>query len=155
MYCALDEIDENFAVITADDFYGDEPFKLLSLSLDNNSYAIIGYKLADTLSKNGAVNRGVVISHDGLVDEIIESSCIIDGNKVKCEPLDKNKKVMYLEKNNSVSMLMYGFTKDLIKTMNDEIVKSFNKNKDNLLKFEFMMPDIITTEIKNGKKVIL
>ena len=45
IYCARKEIKGNFAVITSDDFYGDEAFKDLSESLNGEDYSIIGYKV--------------------------------------------------------------------------------------------------------------
>ncbi len=73
IYCARNEIEGNFGVITADDFYGDKAYEDLSKALDTNNYSVIGYHLADTLSENGAVKRGVIRSKDGIISEIIES----------------------------------------------------------------------------------
>lgn len=154
IYCAKDCVSDKFAVITADDFYGDDCFRVLSEALDKNCYSIIGYHIGDTLSKNGTVNRGVIISHDGKVEDIIESACELDGEKVKCTPLNKTKPVMYVDKGNSVSMLMNGFNKDLFKAIDKEFVKAFEDNKDKLDTYEFLLPDIISNEIKNGKTVL-
>ena len=156
IYCAKDEVDSNFAVIAADDFYGDEGIKDLSTGLDLNKYCVIGYKLGDTLSKNGTVKRGVVISKNGLVKEVIESECYYDKDidKVVCTPLDKSKPSYNLPTTNSVSMLMYGFTPEIMRVLNEEIVKSFNDNKNNLDSFEFLMPDVMALEIKRGKEIL-
>lgn len=154
LYCAKNYVADRFAVISADDFYGDECFKQLSDALDGDAYSIIGYRIGDTLSKNGTVNRGVIISHDGIVDEIIESCCELENDKVKCTPLNKEKPVMYVEKDNSVSMLMNGFNKELFITIDKEFKKAFEENKDNLSTYEFLLPDIITKEIINGKTVL-
>lgn len=156
IYCAKDEVDSNFAVIASDDFYGDEGIKDLSAGLDLNKYFVIGYKLGDTLSKNGTVKRGVVISKNGLVKDIIESECYYDKDidKVVCTPLDKSKSSYSLPTTNSVSMLMYGFTPEIMKVLDEEIVKSFNENKNNLDSFEFLMPDVMALEIKRGKEIL-
>ena len=154
IYCAKDCVSDKFAVITADDFYGDDCFRVLSEALDKDCYSIIGYHIGDTLSKNGTVNRGVIISHYGKVEDIIESACELDGEKVKCTPLNKTKPVMYVDKDNSVSMLMNGFNKDLFKAIDKEFVKAFEDNKDKLDTYEFLLPDIISNEIKNGKIVL-
>ena len=157
VYSAKKEIDSNFAVITSDDFYGDEGFKDLSKALDDDTCCVIGYKLGDTLSNNGAVKRGIIISEDGVIKEIIESSCYYDDDtkKVICTPLDESKPEMKLDVDNSVSMLMNGFTKDIINVLDKEIINSFNNNKDKLDSFEFMMPDIMDLEIKRGKTIFL
>lgn len=154
IYCAKNAVSDKFAVITADDFYGDECFKQLSDSLDGDNYSIIGYHIGDTLSKTGAVNRGVIISNNGVVQDIIESSCELDNDKVKCTPLNTSKPVMYVDKNNSVSMLMNGFNKDLFKAIEKEFTKAFEENKDKLDKYEFLLPDIISNEVKSGKTVL-
>lgn len=154
IYCAKDYINEDFAVITADDFFGDEAFRDLSDALDKDEYSVIGYHLGDTLSLNGSVKRGVVMSHNGIVDEVIESVCTLDGDKVLVEPLNKEKKSMRLPLNNSVSMLMYGLKTDIFEIIDSKIVDAFTNNKDNLDTFEFYIPDILTEEIKSGRKIL-
>lgn len=61
--CAKEKVDEPFAVINADDFYGRDSFEKASIFLKNeckeNVYSIIGYELLKTLSAYGTVNRGV------------------------------------------------------------------------------------------------
>ncbi|MFZ4769331.1 MAG: nucleotidyltransferase, partial [Ferruginibacter sp.] len=61
--CAKDVIKEPFAVINADDFYGQDAFKTAADFLNNgcngHTYSIIGYQLDKTLSDNGTVSRGV------------------------------------------------------------------------------------------------
>ena len=151
IFCARDEIVGNFGVITADDFYGDEAFKDLSKSLDDDNYAVIGYKIADTLSPNGSVKRGVVRSHDGIIDEIIESSCFLDGNVVRCTPLDNTKAEFVVEKDNSVSMLMNGFTEEIINKIGSVMRDEFEHNQDNLNDYEMLLPDIMDQSIKEGK----
>ena len=59
-----DVIKEPFAVINADDFYGQESFAILSdflysISDKKNEYCMIGYRVGNTLSESGAVSRGV------------------------------------------------------------------------------------------------
>ena len=154
IYCAKDLIKEDFAVITADDFFGDEAFKDLSKALDKDEYSVIGYHLGDTLSLNGSVKRGVVMSHDGIVDEVVESVCTLDGDKVLVEPLNKDKKAMRLPLDNSVSMLMYGLKPDIFNIIDSKIVDAFKNNSDNLDTFEFFIPDILTEEIKSGRKIL-
>lgn len=154
IYCAKDYINEDFAVITADDFYGDIAFKDLSDSLDNDKYTVIGYKLADTLSPNGSVKRGVVLSHDGIIDEVLESVCTLDGDNVLVEPLNKSKEPRLLPKNNSVSMLMYGLKPDIFGIIDSKMVSSFESNKDDLDTYEFYIPDILSEEIASGKTIL-
>ena len=61
--CAKDNIHEPFVIINADDFYGKDAYKVASNFLKNvkegNNYCLVGYKVANTLSENGAVKRGI------------------------------------------------------------------------------------------------
>jgi len=153
IYCARNYIKGNFGVITADDFYGDDAFKVLSNLLDENTYGIVGYEIGSTLSKNGQVKRGVVINENNDVKKIIESSCEFDKDKVKCIPLNKNIKEFYVDKSQSVSMLMNCFTKDIINTIENNMKDAFENNKDDLLNYEMLLPDIMDQEIQSGKKI--
>ena len=150
IYCARDEIEGNFGVITADDFYGDQAFMDLSKALEEDNYSVIGYHVADTLSEVGAVKRGIVKSHDGIIDDIIESSCVLEGDYVSCTPLDPTKEPFIVPKNNSCSMLMNGFTKDILIKIGNVMREAFENNKDNLLDFEMLLPDIQAESIKEG-----
>ena len=153
IYCARKEIKGNFAVITADDFYGDIAFKDLSDSLNGEDYSIIGYKVGDTLSENGSVKRGIVKSKNGIVKQIIESSCELEGDKVVCKPLDKSKRKFRVSKDNSCSMLMNGFTYKMIEKIGNVMKEEFEHNKDNLNDYEMLLPDIMDESIKEGVKI--
>lgn len=154
IYAARDYIDDKFAVITSDDFYGDEPFKQISEYLDNHDNpVIIGYEVGGTLSPNGAVKRGVIISDDGIVKEIIECNCILNEDDVKCTPLDETKQEFYVPTNQPVSMLLNGFDKSFLSVIGDDMEYAFKNNQDNLLDYEMLLPDIMDNEIKKGKKI--
>lgn len=153
MYCAKDEVVGNVAVISADDFYGDQAFKDLSSLLDEDEFGVISYKIAETMSENGTVKRGVCIPDGDLVKDIIESECYIDGDVVKCTPLDKSIEPFTLPFDGNVTMLMYAFTQDVFKAIEEEMVSAFENNKDDLLTFEIYLPNIISNEIKKGRKV--
>jgi UTP-glucose-1-phosphate uridylyltransferase len=72
------KIHEPFGVINADDYYGVESFTILKDFLVNdrnpNNYCIVGYKLGNTLSDHGNVNRGVCkAGADGFLQNIVET----------------------------------------------------------------------------------
>ena len=154
MYCARNEVIGNVAVISADDFYGDEAFKDLSNLLDKNEYGIISFKIADTMSNYGTVKRGVCITNKDVLEDVIESECNLENDYVICNPLDKSKAPFKIDKDGSVSMLMFGFTPDIFKSINDEIISSFENNQKDLLNFEVFLPNVISNEIKKGRKVL-
>ena len=79
--CAKDIVKSPFLVINADDYYGQESFKLmydyLSTNTEENHHAMVGYKLKNTLSENGHVARGICTVEDGELKEIVERTKII------------------------------------------------------------------------------
>ena len=151
LYCARKNIDGPFAVITADDFYGPESYELLSKSLDNNEYSIIGYKVGNTITENGAVKRGVVFEDDNhnLVS-IKESKVKINNNEVECDTLD-GKEHFKISVDHPVSMLMNGFQKDILKFLEKDIKIFFEKNKSDLTECEYLLPDVMDKFIKEEK----
>ncbi len=151
VYAAREFINGNFGVITADDFYGDDAFKVLSNHLSNsNNYCIVGYNMGDTLSSNGAVKRGVILHDSGVVKSIVESSCILDGDRVKCMPLDETKETFYVDVDHPVSMLLNGFTPKLLTTIGNDMEREFRDHQDKLLDYEMLLPDIMDQDIENG-----
>lgn len=151
VYAAREFINGNFGVITADDFYGDDAFKVLSNHLSNsNNYCIVGYNMGDTLSSNGAVKRGVILHDSGVVKSIVESSCILDGDRVKCMPLDETKETFYVDVDHPVSMLLNGFTPKLLTTIGNDMERAFRDHQDKLLDYEMLLPDIMDQDIENG-----
>ena len=154
MYCTRNEVVGNVAVISADDFYGDEAFKDLSELLDKDEYGVLSFKIAETMSSNGTVKRGVCIADDNYIKDIVESVCSLQGDEVICEPIDKNIPSFTMPRDGYVSMLMYGFTQDIFNSIKNEIETSFMKNKDDLSSFEIYLPNVISNEIKTGRKVL-
>lgn len=154
LYCAKDKVEGNFGVITSDDFYGDEAFKDLSRALDTNNYSVIGYHIKDTLSENGAVKRGVVKSENGIISKIIESSCELDGDTVRCTPLNIDIPAFNVNGDNSVSMLMNGFTKEILDKIEADMTDAFKNNADHLDSFEMLLPDVMDDSIKEGKIIL-
>lgn len=67
--CCKDVVKENFLVINADDFYGRDAFLVASQFIKNmkneNEFAMVGYKVGNTLTENGSVKRGVCESENG------------------------------------------------------------------------------------------
>ncbi|MEO1010513.1 MAG: sugar phosphate nucleotidyltransferase [Bacteroidota bacterium] len=88
VWTARNVIDNPFVVINADDFYGQSAYKnaadFIRQHKNNNTYALVGYTLKDTLSEHGSVSRGVCqVDGDNLlsVDERLKLEP--QGNGVK------------------------------------------------------------------------
>jgi len=143
-------IDGPFAVISADDFYGREPYKLLVESLKNNEYSAIGYKIGNTLTDVGAVKRGVCFSENGYLTKIIESKVKYVDGKIIGEPLNGDPSYE-MDSNQSVSMLMFGLEPSLFDYIKDDIKEFFKKHEDDLSKCEYLLPDVLGDMLKKDK----
>ncbi len=153
IYCAKDAITEPFAVINADDFYGNDAFKVAADFLKKSKekeYATIGYEAIKTMTENGSVKRGVIFTDEnGRLDSIIESSLIQNGDKIDCSPLNESEPFQ-IEKEDLVSMNMLLFDTSLFKYLDEKIVDFFKNNENNLEKCEFLIPDILDEANKEG-----
>lgn len=153
LYCARNNINEPFMVISADDFYGSEPFKLVKDSLDKREYSIIGYEIGNTLTENGTVKRGVCFVKDDNLDRIIESEVKKNHNNVVATSLEDG--VEYeIELDHPVSMLMYGLMPELLDFIKEDIKNFFEKNKDDLSSCEYYLPSLLN-DYKNKYNINL
>ena len=140
-------INEPFAVINADDFYGRESYKVLAdflKTLENteNKYCMVGYRVGNTLSESGTVARGVCETDaDGNLTGVVERTQVkrIDG---AVKYLDESENWVAIGDNTPVSMNMWGFTPDYFKHSDDYFVDFLQKNAENL-KAEFFIPLLV------------
>ena len=146
IYCAKDNIHEPFAIINADDFYGKDAYKVASNFLKNvdndNSYCLVGYKVSNTLTENGAVKRGVCNVENGNLTELIESSVEKIDGKIIARPLD-GREPFFVTEDTYVSMNMLCFTPSIFKYIEEGFSRFFEENKDDILKAEYLIPDIL------------
>ena len=151
--CAKDKVDENFAIINADDFYGRDAFKVIYNFLndnhDVNEFAMAGYKVVNTLTENGTVKRGVCQVNDGYLTKLIESTIDRkDGNLVAI-PLEGGNEFV-IHDDTLVSMNMFGFTPKLFEALEKGFYKFLESHKDDNLKCEYLIPSVVFEEIQNG-----
>lgn len=152
---ASDVIDEPFAVINADDYYGKEAFVSLynELSLNSgadymgNAFCMAGFILKNTLSENGGVTRGICKMNDGgFLTEIVETSDI-----VKTETGAEAGGVL-IDAESVVSMNMWGLTPEFVKMLQEGFEDFFEKKvPQNPLKAEFLLPIFIGELLKENK----
>ena len=74
-------INEPFAVINADDFYGRNSFEVIANELSKKKanpgeYCMVGFHVGNTLSESGTVSRGVCTTKDGCLDSVVERTSI-------------------------------------------------------------------------------
>ncbi len=155
--CAVDAINEPFAVINADDFYGRDAFEkahlFLTTACNAKLYSIIGYELAKTLSDNGSVSRGVcqVDSNNNLVS-IAERTKIYrnEQNIITYEEGDKKFEVPFDSK---VSMNFWCFDPSVFAFTKDIFLEFLAENAGNP-KSEFFIPIIGDRFIHEGRGAI-
>jgi hypothetical protein len=147
-------IDEPFAVINADDFYGRESFGVIldflsELVNSQNRYCMVGYRVGNTLSESGTVARGVCeIDREGYLTGVVERTQVkwLNG-KVSYKDGDR---WVAIDDNTPVSMNLWGFTPDYFKHSDDYFVTFLKENAENL-KAEFFIPLLVNHLIVNGK----
>ena len=136
LYCLKDVLKTPFAIINADDYYGQSAFSVIHDKLvADDEMCMVGYMLGNTLTDHGTVARGVCNVKDGYLDTITEHTAIDRNSGI---PLDT-----------PVSMNMWGFNEKVFEILDEEFVKFLN-NMENPMKDEFLIPHIVDTMIKTG-----
>ncbi|MBR2020995.1 MAG: nucleotidyltransferase [Clostridia bacterium] len=138
--CAREFVNSPFAVINADDYYGKGGYKVVKEHFDgSDEFCIVGFKLANTVTENGTVSRGICEIENGYLKSVVETHEIPAKNDY---PEDTVR-----------SMNMWGCTPKLF----DELEGGFSyflKEKGQEMKSEYLLPTIIDGMIKNkGEKV--
>ena len=154
-----DIVNEPFLVINADDYYGKEVFKkihdYMTGDMDENApvYDICmgGFILANTLSDNGGVTRGVCeVGEDEILRAVRETYNIIktaDGLTAS----DKEGNPVTVREDQHVSMNMWGLTPAFIKELERGFPEFLSGLKEGDLKSESLLPTIIDQMIKDGR----
>jgi UTP-glucose-1-phosphate uridylyltransferase len=153
--CCKDVIQEPFAVINADDYYGKEAFKIIyqylnTASLKENQYCMAGFILGNTLSENGAVTRGVCEVKDGFLTDIVETSGIVPSADHAIAQNSAGEEIS-LPLDAVVSMNMWGFQPGLFKALEEGFITFLSGIADNEIKKEYLLPSVIGDLIKNQK----
>ena len=149
-------INEPFAVINADDFYGRDSFAVLGKQLSEmdgkkNDYCMVGYRVGNTLSESGTVSRGLCgTDANNLLTSVVERTKIqrMDG---EVKYIDDNGEWTATPETTPVSMNFWGFTPDYF-AYSAEFFKSFLSDPKNMenLKSEFFIPLMVDKLINDG-----
>lgn len=150
--CCKGTVNEPFAVINADDFYGRDGFvkayDFLTNGVSDRQYAIIGYELKKTLSDNGSVSRGVCnVDANGNLVDINERTKIFRNEKGIITYEDENG-LHEVSEDSSVSMNFFAFAPNFI----DHCERYFGEFLDkeiNNPKSEFFIPLVVDKVVKN------
>lgn len=147
---ASEWIDEPFAAINADDFYGRESYQKLADYYRNtvDGFSMVVYRLDNTLSSFGGVTRGVCSILDDKLSSVVET-----GNVVKTEFGVTSDGDAPLDGSEPVSVNMWGFTPKLFNYLNTMFVE-FLQKEGSELKSEFLIPTVINDLIQSGQESV-
>ena len=150
--CCKPAVREPFAVINADDFYGKDAFvkayDFLTTRVADDTYAVLGYELSNTLSENGSVSRGVIGTNEkGELTAIDERLKIYrkDGGIV----YEDDDNLVPLTEDTKVSMNFFCFASNFI-SLCERLFGEFLAKNINDPKAEFLMPKAADQFIKEG-----
>ena len=150
IYCCKDVVKEPFAIINADDYYGHNAFFEIHDHLanaKNGEYAMTAYHLANTLSPNGTVSRGICETENGYLKKVTEVTKINpDGS------FEQDGKLVKLPADTPVSMNLWGLTPDIFDVLEEEYKKFLATA--NLMKDEFFIPSVISKALEEGKATV-
>ncbi len=146
--CAADQIDSNFAVINADDYYGKEAYRKAVKFLDTGKYGLIGYTLKNTISANGGVTRGICSVEDGKLTSIEETRNIIKTEK----GAEADGRI--LDPDSYVSMNFFCYPVTFIEVLKKKFAE-FIANRCDPIKDEFLLPKIADQMLKEGTEYSL
>lgn len=153
MLAARHVVNEPFAVINADDFYGKSAYELLAAHLreaKEGEYCMVGYVLENTLTENGTVSRGVCnVSKNGYLNDVTERTAIRRyGNAAAYE---ENGEKTEIPLNAIVSMNCWGFTPDVFDGVMEGFRAFLSNLGDNPLKCEYYLPFAVRERMEEKK----
>lgn len=144
-------VNEPFAVVNADDYYGKTAFEKIAevLKGETNDYAMVGFRLCNTLTENGHVSRGICEIENGILTAVTERTKIMDCKYTE----DDGATWVALSPNDVVSMNLWGFRPDLFDYI-EEGFKAFLAEKLNVPKSEYYLPTVVSQLIEKGEKQV-
>ena len=149
--CCKGIVNEPFAVINADDYYGKSAFKQMAdfLMSNENDYSMVGFRLQNTLTENGHVSRGVCEIENGILQSVTERTKIMDCKYTE----DDGKSWTALDPDTVVSMNLWGFTPDIFGYI-EEGFKKFLDERINEPKSEYYLPSVVSSLIERNEKQV-
>jgi hypothetical protein len=154
-------INEPFAVINCDDFYGRDSYETMAKFLTSlpegskNVYSMVGFRVGNTLSESGTVSRGICETNEKqLLTSVVERTKIqrMDG---EVKYIDDNGEWVSTPETTPVSMNFWGFTPDYFQYSQDffKVFLSDPTNMENL-KSEFFIPLMVDKLINDGTATV-
>ena len=157
IWCCKDVLEGPFAVINADDYYGSEAFGMMYRALMENkeadTYHMVGYVLANTLTENGSVSRGVCeVTEDGKLQKIVERTKIKKEGNGAAFSEDGGETWESIDADSIVSMNLWGFDTSIMEELDKDLIQFLDTQaKENPLKSESFLPSFVQQMLTKGK----
>ena len=152
MLVAATAVEEPFAVINADDYYGVEAFQTIHKFLTEDStpsqHAMVGYILRNTLSDHGTVNRGVATADDGFLTTVVERLKIGHRDGAVSYLIDEEPHELDID--SVVSMNFWGFHPAIFK-QTERMFHDFVASTAGQPRAEFLIPEVVDELINTGQ----
>ena len=151
--CAKPLVKGPFMAINADDFYGAAAYRMmydfLKTKADAKNYAMVGYRIENTLTESGSVARGVCTLDGSNLASIKETVDIVPAPGGAAYPADGE--VIHLPAGTMVSMNMWGFGHSLFDEIENRFGAFLTKGlKENPLKCEYFLPSVVGEMLGEG-----
>ena len=156
---AKDVINEPFAVINADDFYGRDAFRVIAEELKRprdgrkGDYCMVGFRVGNTMTENGSVARGVCRTENGMLASVTERTDIHFGPDKTVDFTDETGNTVSIPANTPVSMNLWGCTPDYFDFSDREFRKFLDKHIDEP-KSEYYIPTAVDALIRSGEATV-
>jgi NDP-sugar pyrophosphorylase family protein len=159
LWACRHQVKEPFMICNADDYYGKDAFntmyEFLTHRVRDDHFALVAYRLDNTLSDSGAVTRGVCAVHDGQLKEVVERSKIMrEGNHVIY--VNDEDRWEIIDANSLVSMNFWGFTPAVFDLAQKQLTAFLEREYEvNPLKCEHVIPTMIGETLQNQSYTML
>ena len=152
--CCRNVLHGPFAVIKSDEFYGrtafSENYDFLRTNEDPHQYAMVGYRVRNTVTKFGSVARGVCEVRDGMLVDIVERTKIYQRGEHAVYTED-NETFIDLPGDTIVSMNIWGFTQPMVTELWQRLGTFFAEDvPQDPLKREFYLPVAVNAQLQAG-----
>lgn len=154
--CCDGVVDSPFAVVNADDYYGENAFSEIYEFLCNAKtdekyhFCMVGYSIGKTVTDKGSVTRGVCTVENGYLTDIVETGGIktLEG-RVFCE---RSGREVDLDPATIVSMNLWGFTSEFVQECKTRFTTFLSENLDsNPERCEFYIPTVVSQLLDEEK----
>jgi Ser/Thr protein kinase RdoA (MazF antagonist) len=156
--CAKEAIDGPFAVLNADDYYGQTAMQTIYNYLREdhapNEHAMVGYLVRNTVTESGSVARGVCEVENGYLKNITERTQIYKRGEDAAYTED-GENFVHLPGDTVVSMNLWGFQQAFLQELEDRFPTFLRENVEkNPLKCEYFLPTVANAQLQEGGSTV-